>query len=153
MRELLAHQTLSRRTGSPRLSLPPDAREWADELSRAWAAELRERGYDVVGDLDELVPAPASAPYADPDRPSVRQVNRASMDAIRALLVEAARMREAEVELRRELDEAHRALERAYLRPSYRAREKLVRTAEEKGWGRRVLSLYRRARGRSSRSA
>ena len=153
VRELLAHQTLSRRTGSPRLSLPPDAREWADELSRAWAAELRERGYDVVGDLDELVPAPASAPYADPDRPSLRQVNRASMDAIRALLVEAARMREAEVELRRELDEAHRALERAYLRPSYRAREKLVRTAEEKGWGRRVLSLYRRARGRSSRSA
>ena len=75
------------------------------------------------------------------------------MDAIKALLVEAARMRETEADLRRELEEAHRALERAYLRPSYRAREKLVRTAEEKGWGRRALGYYRRARGRSSRSA
>jgi hypothetical protein len=153
VRELLAHQTLSRRTGSPRLALPPDARAWADELSRAWVAELRERGYDVVGDLDELLPAPATAPYADPDHPNQRQLNRASMDAIRALLVEAARMRETEADLRRELDDAHRALERAYLRPSYRAREKLVRTAEDKGWGRRVLGYYRRARGRSSRSA
>ena len=58
-----------------------------------------------------------------------------------------------EADLRRELDEAHLALERAYLRPSYRAREKLVRSAEQKGWGRRVMSVYRRARGRSSRSA
>jgi hypothetical protein len=153
VRELLAHQTLSRRTESPRLALPPDAREWADQLSRAWVAELRARGYDVVGDLDELLPAPATAPFADPDRPNRRQLNRASMDAIRALLVEAARMRETEADLRRELDEAHRALERAYLRPSYRAREKLVRSAEDKGWGRRALAYYRRARGRSSRSA
>jgi hypothetical protein len=153
VRELLAHQTLSRRTGSPRLALPPDARAWADELSRTWVAELRQRGYDVVGDLDELLPAPSTAPYADPDRPNRRQLNQASMDAIRALLVEAARMRETEADLRRELDEAHRALERAYLRPSYRAREKLVRAAEDNGWGRRAMGYYRRARGRSSRSA
>ena len=131
----------------------PFVRAWADELSRSWVAELRDRGYDVVGDLEELVPAPATATYADPDRPHQRQLNRASMDAIRALLVEAARLRETEADLRRELHDAHLALERAYLRPSYRAREKLVRSAEDKGWGRRALAYYRRARGRSSRSA
>ncbi len=153
VRELLAHQALAQRTRSPRLSLPPDVRAWADELARAWVAELRERGYDVVGDLEELLPAPTETPYADPDHPNRRQVNGAALEAIRALLVEAARLRGAEAALRHELDEAHRALERAYLRPSYRAREKLVRSAEQKGWGRRAMSVYRRARGRSSRSA
>ena len=153
VRELLAHQALAQRTQSPRLSLPPDVRAWADELARAWVAELRERGYHVVGDLEELLPAPTTTPFADPDRPNRRQVNGAAMEAIRALLVEAARLRGAEADLRHELDEAHRALERAYLRPSYRAREKLVRSAEQKGWGRRAMSVYRRARGRSSRSA
>ena len=100
VRELLAHQTLSQRTGSPRLSLPPDVRTWADELSRRWVAELRERGYDVVGDLDELLPAPATDAVRRPDRPSARQVNGAAVEAIRALLVEAARLREAEADLR-----------------------------------------------------
>jgi hypothetical protein len=153
VRELLAHNTLSRRTDSPRLSLPPDARAWAADLAQEWVAELRARRYDVVGDLDELLAEPSEAPYVDPDRPSPRQVNRAAMDAIKALLVEGARQRETEERLREELHEAHLALERAYLRPTYRAREKLVRSAEERGWGRRLLSVYRRARGRSSRAA
>ena len=153
VRELLAHQTLSRRTGTPRLSLPPDVRTWADELAQSWVAELRERGYDVVGDLEELLPAPSQTPYADPDHPRERQVNRAALDAIRALLVENARQRQVEADLREEVRDLQLALERSYLRPSYRAREKLVRSAEEKGWGRRLMKAYRRARGRSSLSA
>ena len=64
-----------------------------------------------------------------PTDPTQRQVNRASMDAIKALLVEAARMRETEADLPpRARRGAPGQLERAYLRPSYRAREKLVRT-------------------------
>ena len=153
VRELLAHNTLSKRTRSPRLSLPPDARAWAEDLGQEWVTELRARGYDVVGDLDELLPEPSDAPYADPDRPNPRQVNQAALDAIKALLIEGARQREEEQKLREELHQAHLALERAYLRPTYRAREKLVRSAEQKGWGRRLMSLYRRARGRSSRAA
>lgn len=153
VRELLAHQTLSQRTSSPRLSVPPDVWTWADELSRAWVAELRERRYDVVGDLDELLPAPVERPFSDPDVPDERVVNRAAMAAIKALLLELARHRREEEELRGRLRETELALERSYLRPSYRAREKIVRSAEEKGWGRRLMAAYRRARGRSSRSA
>jgi len=153
VRELLAHQTLSQRAGSPRLSVPPDVWSWADDLSRAWLDELRARGYDVVGDLDELLPEPVEAEFADPDEPRERQVTKAAVDAISALLVEGARLRRVEEELRAELREAHIALERSYLRPSYRAREKLVRSAEEKGWGRPLLRAYRRLRGRSSRPA
>ncbi|MBD8868083.1 hypothetical protein IE331_00450 [Nocardioides sp. MJB4] len=153
VRELLAHQTLSRRTRSPRLSLPPEAHAWAEELSKAWVADLGARGYDVVGDLGELLPEPGSVEFSDPDRPRERLVNRAALDAIRALVREAARLRRVESDLRAELDEAHRALERAYLRPSYKARERIVRSAEGRGAGRRLMRLYRRLRGRSSRPA
>jgi hypothetical protein len=152
VRELLAHQTLSRRTGSPRLSLPPDAVEWATGLSRAWVEDLRERGYDVVGDLDDLLPAPP-ANFVDPDHPREKQVNRAAVDAISALLQENARLRRAEEGLRHELDETRGALHRSYLRPSYRARERIVRSAEGSGFGRRLMRVYRRLRGRSSRPA
>ncbi|QIX25235.1 hypothetical protein ncot_00520 [Nocardioides sp. JQ2195] len=150
VRELLAHQTLSRRTRSPRLGMPPEARQWADDLSQAWVAELRLRGYDVIGDLDDLLPDTHAVEFRDPDRARPRQVNAAAIDAIKALLLEGDRMRRSEEELRVELRETRIALERAHLRPTYRMREKIVRSAEAKGWGRRLLGLYRRARGRSS---
>ena len=35
VRELLVHRKLSRRTGSPRLSLPPDVAPWASDLGRS----------------------------------------------------------------------------------------------------------------------
>ena len=54
------------RPGSPRLSLPEDAYRWASDLGRSWVSELALRGYDVVGDLDDLVPGPA-LPFTDPD--------------------------------------------------------------------------------------
>jgi hypothetical protein len=149
VRELLAHQTLSQRIGSPRLSVPPDVWTWADGLSQAWVEELRRRGYDVVGDLDELLPAPAVTPYADPDRPAEDQVAAAAVDAITALLVEGSRLRRADEDLRGQLEEAYAALERSYLRPSYRAREKVVRSAQEKRWGRGLLAGYRRLRRRA----
>jgi hypothetical protein len=153
VRELVAHQTLSQRSGSPRLSVPPEVWSWADDLSRRWVEELRRRGYDVVGDLDELRPEPVSVPFSDPDRPREAEVSEAAVDAIKALLVESARQRKVEDDLRAELRETQIALERSYLRPTYRAREKIVRSAEEKGWGRKLMRAYRRARGRSSLSA
>jgi hypothetical protein len=153
VRELLAHQTLSRRTRSPRLALPPDARPWVDDVQASWVAEVRERGYDVVGDLDDLAGAPPRVGYADPDAPDEEQVAGAAVDAIKALLLESARLREVEGRLTHELHEAHLALERSYLRPSYRLRQKMVRRLQESGPGRLMLKVYRLARGRSSRSA
>ena len=61
VREMLVHRNLSRRPGSPRLSLPDDAYRWASDLGRSWVSELALRGYDVVGDLDDLVPGPSPA--------------------------------------------------------------------------------------------
>jgi hypothetical protein len=153
VRELLAHQTLSHRTGSPRLTLPPDIHPWAQQLAGQWIDEIKERGYHVIGDLGDLLGPPAIHPYADPDQPSEAEVADAAVDAIRALLVENGRLLGVEEQLTVELDETRRALERSYLRPSYRAREKIVRRLESSRPGRAALRVYRWGRGRSSRSA
>jgi len=153
VRELLAHQTLSRRTSSPRLALPPDVHPWVQELSESWVAEIRRRGYDVIGELSDLIGAPAATEYADPDRPSERQVADAAVDAIKALLLDNARLRREEERLHAELHESHLDLERSYLRPTYRLREKVVRRLERSLPGKGMLKVYRAARGRSSRSA
>jgi hypothetical protein len=153
VRELLAHQTLSRRTRSPRLALPPDVHPWASAITGAWVVEIQQRGYDVVGDLHDLAGAPPVERYADPDHPSEKQVAAAAVDAIKALLLEAARLRDSEERLRQELRDTQVALERSYLRPTYRWREKAVRRLQSGATGRALLAAYRGARGRSSRSA
>jgi hypothetical protein len=153
VRELLAHQTLSKRRSSPRLGVPPDVHEWATELSTGWTEELRKRGYDIVGDLAELQPDEPEAFFFDPDNPRERLVNNAALDAIRALLQENVRQRVVEEELHVRLRETEDALQRSYLRPSYRLREKAVAKLEGGLIGKGVMESYRRARGRSSRSA
>jgi hypothetical protein len=153
VRELLAHQTLSQRRQSPRLALPPDVHPWVQELSTSWVEEIRRRGYDVVGELDDLIGAPPVTEYADPDRPSERQVADAGLDAIKALLLDNARLRHEEARLHGELRDANHALERSYIRPTYRLREKVVRRLESSLPGKVMLKAYRAARGRSSLSA
>lgn len=152
VRELLAHQTLSHRTRSPRLALPPDVHPWVQQVEASWIEEIEKRGYDVVGDLADLVGAPADS-WTDPDRPPEKQVAGAAVDAIRALLLENARLRHAEERLAHELRDTQVALERAHLRPTYRLREKMVRRLQDSRTGRGLLKGYRRARGRSSLSA
>lgn len=153
VRELLVHQTLSQRTGSPRLSLPDDVAEWATALSREWIDEIEARGYDVVGDLGDLVGQPRVGEFADPDAPDQRLVAKASLDVIERLLEETVRLREVEADLHHQLHEARVALDHAHLRPTYRVREKAVRGLERSGVGRLALAVYRRLRGRNSESA
>ena len=117
VRELLAHQTLSRRTRTPRLALPPDLHDWARDLGARWSEEVRRRGYDVVGDLADLEPGPPPEHWADPDSPRESQVSGAAVDAIKALLLENARLRGEEHRLAGELHEARVALDSSRLRP------------------------------------
>ena len=153
VRELLAHQTLSRRTRTPRLALPPDVHPWTSALEEAWIAEIRARGYDVIGDLDDLRGAPPVPEYADPDHPDEALVSGAAVDALKAVLLDHARLQRELGQREAELRDTQRLLEKAYLRPTYRWREKLVRRLETGNTGRLLMKAYRRARGRSSRSA
>jgi hypothetical protein len=153
VRELLAHQTLSRRTDTPRLSLPPDVHPWATALQESWTQEIRRRGYDVIGDLDDLRGAAPATDYVDPDHPDEALVSGAAVEALKAVLLDHARLQRELVHRDGELRDTQRALEKAHLRPTYRWREKLVRRLESGSTGRLAMNAYRRARGRSSRSA
>jgi hypothetical protein len=143
VRELLAHQTLSRRTKSARLGLPPATHEWVQELSRTWADEIQKRGYDVVGDLADLIGQPATT-FTDPDTAPASDLLPASLDAIKALLVEGSRLRESEARLVRELDETRVELELARRSPA----EKTVQAMQTHRSGRAALTAYRRLRRR-----
>ena len=143
VRELLAHQTLSRRTKSARLGLPPATHEWVQELSRTWVEEIGKRGYDVVGDVADLVGQPADT-FTDPDTAPAADLIRPALDTIKALLVEGSRLRSSEATLARELEETRRELELARRSTA----EKTVQSMENSKPGRGALKVYRTLRRR-----
>lgn len=151
VRENLVHQNLSRDRVSPRLSVPPAVWDWASGLSRSWVVEIAQRGYDVVGDLDDLLPQPA-LPFADPDHPDVEEFSEAAVKALTAMTVEAARLRDHEDTLHREIARLRDELGAAYLTPMYRVRRALVDKARTSRVAAQALAVYRRLRGRNSRS-
>jgi len=151
VRELLVHRNLSSRRDSPRLSLPDDAYRWASDLGRSWVSELALRGYDVVGDLDDLVPGPA-LPFTDPDECDEHAVAEAAIDALAIMTNETARLRDVEIELHGVIDDLTGQLERFRGTRSYRAKERLVAMSHTNPLARFGLAVYRRLRGKSSRS-
>lgn len=148
VRELLAHQTLSRGVASARLGLSPDDHAWAQELSRAWVATIAERGYDVSGSLDDLI-GPDLGTFVDPDTVTPDLLLPSALDAISALLVEGARLRAVEERLHEELREARADADRARATPTHRVKRRIVRTLEESPAGRGTLDAYRRMKGRT----
>ncbi|MFL6155772.1 MAG: hypothetical protein ACJ72D_06775 [Marmoricola sp.] len=151
VRETLVHQNLSRERTSAPLALPPDVWEWADDLARQWVAELALRGYDVVGDLDDLVPRPPG-PYVDPADSTDAEQSEVLLRALTAMTVEAARLRDVVADRDAEVGALTRELDRAYSTPTYRIKRKLVQRAGSSRGAAAGLAAYRRLRGRNSRS-
>ena len=151
VRELVVHRNLSLRHGSPRLALPEDTYAWASDLSRHWVSELALRGYDVIGDLDDLL-APAPAPYVDPDTCDEAEVADAALEALALMTNEAARLLEVEERLHADIADLMGQLDRFHGTRTYRAKEKLVGLSGTNPVARAGLFAYRRLRGRNSRS-
>ena len=150
VREYLVHQTLSRGQTSARLSVPPEVYAWADELSRSWRDILTARGYDVVGDLDELVPA-APLPWVDPDHPDETEVAEVGLKGLEALVREAARLRDVEVELHEVIGNLQEGIARFERRPTERVKRRLVREAGTNPVAKAGLGAYRALLGKNSR--
>ena len=150
VREYLVHQTLSRGQTSARLSVPPEVYAWADELSRSWRDILTARGYDVVGDLDELVPA-APLPWVDPDHPDESEVAEVGLKGLQALVHEAARLRDVEVELHEVIANLQEGIARFERRPTERVKRRLVREAGTNPVAKAGLGAYRALLGKNSR--
>jgi hypothetical protein len=150
VRELLAHRTLSHRVGSPRLGLPPDVRVWAADLAESWVAAVKQRGYDVIGDLDELRPSAVERPFTDPDRPDTDQVLDVAVLSTVTLLQQAASLRDSTEGLRAELATALAERDQARREAGLwlRFKRKLVRAADDNAMLRAALSGYRRLRRR-----
>lgn len=92
VKDVLAHGALA---GLPRftgpLELPPDRHEQAQKHAEEIVAGLRAGGYDVVGDLGELLPRPISDAAVSPDDVTADQMLGPAVTAMTALLVELAR--------------------------------------------------------------
>ncbi len=151
VRELLVHENLSSRPGSARLSLSDEAHRWASDLGRSWVSELALRGYDVVGELDDLVPGPPR-PFTDPDTVAEREVSDAAIDALAIMTNEAARLRDSEIELHGVIEDLMGQLDKFHGTRSYKAKERAVAMSRSNAVARGGLAVYRRLRGRNSRS-
>jgi hypothetical protein len=92
VRELVVRQTLVHRPNVPRVTLPPDAYDWVEEVAEEWIQWVESSGIHVVGDLRDLRPVrPADeGPRGDPDRPPPAAVLDAALEVIDVLLREAA---------------------------------------------------------------
>jgi hypothetical protein len=152
VREILVHNHLSGRPGSPRLSLPEDVHRWASDLGRSWVSELALRGYDVVGDLDDLVPRAAPQPFVDPDTCDEAKVADAALDGLAIMTGESARLRDVEIELHGVIDDLMGQLDKFHSTRVYKAKERMVAMSRTNVVARGGLSVYRRLRGRNSRS-
>jgi hypothetical protein len=64
VKEAVAHKFETKGAGAGRLTLPPDRVPWAEQQGKALVCALGEADYDVIGDLDELLPRPATQPGA-----------------------------------------------------------------------------------------
>lgn len=86
IKRILALDLLRSRPCRPRLALPPDQEAWAMEQSKILVAGLRDAKYDIVGDLDELLPEPATGRYAGPADQPPEQLAQAAVDIAAALM-------------------------------------------------------------------
>jgi hypothetical protein len=92
VREVLVHQTLAPASRSPRILLPPDLVEWVETTTQEWVDDVAAAGYDIVGDLDELVPQASDETWYDPDEAPASDQLRVAYAAIETLLLEIGRL-------------------------------------------------------------
>ncbi len=77
---------------SRRIELPPRLHEWADGHASRWIDWLNGSGVHVVGDAEELRPAPidVDVPWRDPDKPGRRRMSVVALRVLEAMAREAA---------------------------------------------------------------
>ncbi len=112
IRELVVHQTMAQRPRMTKVTLPPAALPWAEEVTEEWIDWVRGSGIDVIGDIEDLrpQPLPADQRWVDPDRPRRPEMVDAALDAMVALAMEAAERPDPNEQLGARLGRAARRL-------------------------------------------
>jgi hypothetical protein len=86
VKRFVARRVLEPRPGQRRLALPEDELGWLRPCAEEVVAFLRGSGYDVVGDLAEVLPAPTAGSGVAPDDTTPEEVLDAAVDVVAALL-------------------------------------------------------------------
>ena len=87
VKETVAHRALADLPRGGRLILPADRDSWAKEQSETLISGLRESGYHIAGDLDDLRPPQAAEPVTSPSDQPAEAVLDAAVQAAAALVV------------------------------------------------------------------
>ncbi|NDU77927.1 hypothetical protein GWI34_35755 [Actinomadura sp. DSM 109109] len=106
--DVLALKVLPGRGEPGRVPLPPDRRDWAGDKARELVEAVRSAGYDVVGDLGELLPGDATAQAAPGGPPGDADLLDAAAHTVLGLLDRIETLREELGVLRDERREQHR---------------------------------------------
>lgn len=96
VKDTLTQGAVSPRLGSGRLTLPAERREWACAQADEIVTALQKSGYDIIGDLDELVPRFGDETMPpDPGDAAAEDMLGAALDSMTVLLdkMEAMRIR------------------------------------------------------------
>lgn len=143
---------LARRTQPVRFGLPVEEMPWVTERASGWIASIEGRGYDVVGDLGDLVPRPEPS-MRRPDEVSESELLEASLDALAMISEEYARkwwtrrrQRLDEVEEKRDLTSQARAL-------VFKGQMRFAHLADKTAIGTKAMDAVLRSRRRAIRKA
>ncbi len=95
VRELLGRDVLAARADRIPAVLPRNRWAFTEEVTEEWREWIEGSGVNVVGDLDDLRPVRPGPDHVwtHPDRPPVDQVAEATMDALAAVITDAAQTR------------------------------------------------------------
>ena len=105
VKTVLAVGVLAERPGSVPLRLPAEDQDWVAQKSKEIVQALREAGYQVTGDLDDLLPATGAADARHPDEVTDAEQLDAAVYAVAGLLHQLKAEREQAVEARARLAE------------------------------------------------
>jgi hypothetical protein len=100
VKDTLAHGTFPKHPMSSRLQLPATHDEWATKRGEALLTGLRDAGYRIIGDPDELLPKPG-APARRPEDATAQELLDAALLGMTGLLERMDRMRNNMNELQR----------------------------------------------------
>ncbi len=122
--------------GSTRLTLPPQRAGWVDSRSQTLVDQLTEAGYQVEGDLADLIPRPPDTDYVSPTALTDGDLGPVAIKTATALLKHAGKMRVQNLRLKAAYDGAEPPVHgrRWTFRPralGAAVRRRLARTTDE----------------------